>query len=52
MNDEKLNFLQMLSAMRVIDDDDRMRGFGDCIESQYNFVTKKVSEYHKDGELE
>ena len=48
---EELNFMQMLSTIKVVDDDDRIRKFGDCIESQYNAVSRKVSEYHKDGEL-
>ena len=49
--DDKLDFMQMLSAMRVIDDDDRIRAFKECIEAQYNIVSRKVAEYHKDGEL-
>lgn len=32
MSDEKLKFMDMLSIMRVIDDDDRVKKFGDCIE--------------------
>ena len=51
MEDNKLDFMQMLSTMKVIDDDDRVRGFKECIENQYSIVSRKVSEYHKDGEL-
>lgn len=32
MANEKLKFMDMLSIMRVIDDDDRVRKFEDCIE--------------------
>lgn len=51
MADEKLKFMDMLSMMRVIDDDDRVRKFEDCIEAQFDLVSKKVSEYGKDGKL-
>ncbi len=51
MADEKLKFMDMLSMMRVIDDDDRVRKFEDCIETQFDLVSKKVSEYGKDGKL-
>lgn len=51
MADEKIDFMQMLSAVRVIDENDRARKFKDAIEEQYQIVARKVSEYHKDGEL-
>lgn len=52
MTDEtKIDFMQMLSCLRVIDDDDRVRKFGECIESQYQVVASKVTEYKRDGSL-
>lgn len=51
MADEKLKFMDMLSMMRVIDDDDRIRKFSDCIEATFQQVSRKVSEYNKDGKL-
>ena len=48
---EELDFMQMLSAMRVIDDDDKVRVFKDCIEAQYSVVSRKVAEYKRDGSL-
>ena len=49
--DEKIDFMQMLSCMRVIDDDDRVREFKECIERQYEIVANKVAEYKRDGSL-
>lgn len=49
MSDEKLKFMDMLSIMRVIDDDDRVKKFGDCIEKTFSDVSKKVAEYGRDG---
>lgn len=51
MADEKLKFMDMLSMMKVIDDDDRVRKFKDCIESQLDLVSRKVAEYGRDGKL-
>ena len=51
MSDEKLKFMDMLSVMRVIDDDDRVRKFEDCIERVFSDVSKKVAEYGRDGSL-
>lgn len=51
MADEKLSFMDMLSMMRVIDDDDRVRKFKDCIEANFDIVSKKVAEYGRDGKL-
>lgn len=48
---EKLKFMDMLSVMRVIDDDDRVRKFEDCIEKVFSEVSKKVAEYGRDGSL-
>ena len=48
--EEKLNFMQMLSIMRVIDDDDRVKSFADCIEEQFQILSKKVSEYKRDDQ--
>ena len=49
--DEKLKFMDMLSMLTVIDDNDRSRNFKDCIESSFDEVAKKVSQYKKDGSL-
>ena len=51
MANEKLKFMDMLSVMRVIDDDDRVRKFEDCIEKVFSEVSKKVAEYGRDGSL-
>ena len=51
MADEKLKFMDMLSMMRVIDDDDSVRKFKDCVEQQFDVVSKKVAEYGRDGKL-
>lgn len=51
MADEKLKFMDMLSMMRVIDDDDRVRKFEDCIENNFDIVSRKVAEYGRDGSL-
>ena len=51
MSNEKLKFMDMLSVMRVIDDDDRVRKFEDCIEKVFSEVSKKVAEYGRDGSL-
>lgn len=51
MSEEKMKFMDMLSVMKVIDDDDRVRKFADCIESQFQLVSKKVAEYGRDGKL-
>ena len=48
---EQLDFMQMLSTIRVIDDDDRVRVFKECIEAQYKVVSAKVAEYKRDGSL-
>lgn len=51
MSNEKLKFMDMLSIMRVIDDDDRVRKFKDCVEKTFSEVSKKVAEYGRDGSL-
>ena len=51
MSNEKLKFMDMLSVMRAIDDDDRIRKFEDCIEKVFSEVSKKVAEYGRDGSL-
>lgn len=51
MADEKLNFMDLLSMVRVIDDDDRVRKFKDCVEQQFQEVSRKVAEYGRDGSL-
>ena len=48
---EKLKFMDMLSLMRVIDDDDRVRKFEDYVEKTFSEVSKKVAEYGRDGSL-
>ena len=50
-DDEKLKFMDLLSMVKVIDDDDRSRPFKDCIEQQFQEVSRKVSEYGRDGTL-
>ncbi len=50
-NDEKMDFMQMLSVIRVVDDDDHTKEFKDCIEKAFSEVTKKVTEYKRDGSL-
>lgn len=51
MADEKLNFMDLLSMVKVIDDDDRVRKFKDCVEQQFQEVSRKVAEYGRDGSL-
>lgn len=51
MNEEELDFMSMLSVIRVIDDDDRIREFKECIESQFKMVKRKVTQYKRDGSL-
>lgn len=51
MAEEKLKFMDLLAMVKVIDDDDRVRRFEDAIESQFSLVSKKVSEYGRDGKL-
>lgn len=51
MADEKLNFMDLLSMVKVIDDDDRVRKFKDCVESNFQEVARKVAEYGRDGSL-
>ena len=51
MAEEKLDFMQMLSVMRVIDDDDKVKAFKDCIQQQFEAVSRKVTEYKRDGSL-
>ena len=42
MANEKLKFMDMLSVMRVIDDDDRVRKFEDCIEKVFQKFQRKL----------
>lgn len=51
MAEEKLNFMDLLSTIRVVDDDDRVRKFEDCIEKCFQEVARKVAEYNRDGSL-
>lgn len=51
MAEEKLNFMDMLATIRVIDDNDRSRSFKESVEKAFDEVTQKVSQYVKDGEL-
>ena len=51
MADDKLNFMDLLSMVKVIDDDDRVRKFKDCVEQQFQEVSRKVAEYGRDGSL-
>lgn len=51
MADDKLKFMDMLSMLTVVDDNDRNRKFKDCIESAFEEISQKVSQYKKDGTL-
>ena len=51
MENEKIKWMEMLAVMRVIEDDDRVRKFDDCIERVFSDVSKKVAEYGRDGSL-
>lgn len=51
MSEEKLRFMDMLAIMRVVDDDDRVRKFEDCVQNQFDLVSQKVAEYGRDGSL-
>lgn len=50
--DEKLKFSDMLNNLKVIDSNDRVRLFKDCIEQEFQEIANKVSEYNRDGKLQ
>ena len=50
--DEKLKFTDMLNNLKVIDSNDRVRLFKDCIEQDFQDIANKVSEYNRDGKLQ
>lgn len=50
--DEKLKFSDMLNSIKVIDSNDRVRLFKDCIEQEFQEIANKVSEYNRDGKLQ
>lgn len=49
--DEKLKFQDLLSSLRVVDSNDRVRAFKDCVEQEFQEIAQKVSEYNRDGKL-
>lgn len=51
MSDERLKFMEMLSTLRVVDQNDRVRPFKDCVEQEFQEIAQKVSEYERDGKL-
>lgn len=51
MSDDKLKFQELLNSIIVTDDNDRNRKFQDAVETLFQEVSRKVSEYRKDGEL-
>lgn len=51
MADEKLKFVDMLSTIRVIDSNDRVRKLSDCIEGEFEELVSKITEYNQDGEI-
>lgn len=51
MSDSKLKFQELLNSIIVTDDNDRNRKFQDAVEALFQEVSRKVSEYRKDGEL-
>ena len=47
MGDEKLKFMDMLAMINVIDDNDRIRNFKDCIERSFdeaNYVKANIAD--------
>ncbi len=51
MSDEKLKFQDMLLNIKVIDSNDRVRKLADCVESEFQELVSKITEYSQDGEL-
>lgn len=51
MTQEKLTFKDMLSNIKVIDSNDRVRKLSDCVESEFEELVSKITEYNQDGEI-
>lgn len=51
MSDEKLKFQDMLLNIKVIDSNDKVRKLADCVESEFQELVSKITEYNQDGEL-
>lgn len=49
--DEKLTFKDMLLNIKVIDSNDRVRKLQDCVESEFEELVSKITEYNQDGEI-
>lgn len=51
MSDEKLKFKDLLLNIKVIDSNDKVRKLADCVESEFDELVSKITEYNQDGEL-
>lgn len=51
MADEKLTFNDMLLNIKVIDSNDRVRKLSDCVQSEFEELVSKITEYNQDGEI-
>lgn len=51
MSDEKLKFKDMLLNIKVIDSNDKVRKLSDCVESEFEELVSKITEYNQDGEI-
>lgn len=51
MADEKLKFKDMLLNIKVIDSNDKVRKLSDCVESEFEELVSKITEYNQDGEI-
>lgn len=49
--DEKITFKDMLLNIKVIDSNDRVRKLQDCVESEFEELVSKITEYNQDGEI-
>lgn len=49
--DEKLKFKDMLLNIKVIDSNDRVKKLSDCVESEFEELVSKITEYSQDGEI-
>ncbi len=49
--EEKLKFEDMLLNIKVIDSNDKVRRLVDCIESEFQELVSKITEYNQDGEI-
>ncbi len=51
MQDEKLKFKDMLSNIKVINSNDKVCKLFDCVESEFEELVSKITEYNQDGEI-